>query len=96
MAKDIQKKKKEIAQDEEFSPQVEKTFKITVRLMSWFLGVVFILVLVLPEFNSPVLDKITRWIFITAIIDLMVVLLIEFFADHVKTFLTRILNEKSS
>lgn len=96
MAKGTQKKKKEITENEEYSPRVEKTFKITVRLMSWFLGLVFILVLVLPEFNSPVLDKITRWIFIMAIIDLLVVLLIEFFADHVKTFLTRILNEKSS
>ena len=97
MAKNkLDKKKKDAQEENAFSPRVEKIFKILVRSMSWFVGLVFILILILPQFNSPFLDEITRLIFIVGIIDLLVVLVIEFFADNVKQFLTRIFNEQTA
>lgn len=98
MAKKSEKKKNKTESVEEasFSPKAEKTFKIIVRIMSWFVGLVFILILILPELNSPFWDEITRIIFILGIIDLLVVLVIEYFADNIKQLLTRLFDEQST
>jgi len=67
-------KKRRVKQDEkntavvaeetaEFSPKVEKIFKRILRAMSWIIGIAFAATLILPEFNNPVLDKITEVLF---------------------------------
>jgi len=94
--KDIDKKNKAKAQEDteemEFSDDVNRVFKIIVRTMSWIVGIVFLLIIILPQFNSPSLDKFTQIIFYIGMIDLIIVIIIEFSADSIKNLLNRILH----
>ncbi len=81
-------------QDEEiqFPETVEKTFKRILRILSWTVGTAFVLIVLLPEFNSPTLDKITRVIYLIGITSLLVFVIIEFFAASVKKIISRIVH----
>ena len=84
---------KQEAASSEYNPMVEKRFKFILRIMSWIVGIAFAAVLILPEFNSPVLDKITKVLFLIGFTDLILFLLIEFFSDNVKKLLAKTVNE---
>jgi uncharacterized protein YqhQ len=86
------KVKEEEPEEREFSDSVNRTFKIIVRIMSWIVGIVFLLIIILPQFNSPALDKFTQVIFYTGMIDLIIVIIIEFSADSFKSLLNRMLH----
>lgn len=89
----LEKKKLQAEEQKEFSPKVEHTFKLILRIMSWTVGIAFAAVLILPEFNSPVLDKITKVLFLIGFIDLIIFLIIEVISDNVKTILARVIHE---
>jgi len=76
-----------------FSPKVESVFKLILKVMSWVVGLAFVLVIILPEFNSPSLDGITQILFYIGIINLLVFIVIEFVKDSVKQVLSRIIHE---
>jgi len=77
----------------EFSPKVENVFKLILRIMSWIVGIVFVLIILLPELNSPFWDNVTRILFYIGLIDFIVFIIIEFVADSVKKFLSGIIDE---
>jgi hypothetical protein len=76
-----------------FSPNVENAFKLLLKIMSWIVGIAFIFVIILPEFNSPSLDKLTQFLFYIGIINLLVFIVIEFIKNPVKQTLRRIIHE---
>jgi uncharacterized protein YqhQ len=90
-----QAEKKEVKK-EEFSPEVEKVYKIILKVMSWVVGVCFLLIIILPQFNSPLLDKITKILFYIGIINLLIFIVIEFIRDSLKKMLSRIINESNA
>jgi len=85
-------KTREEAAEPEFSDEVNRAFKIIVRTMSWIVGIVFLMIIVLPQFNSPALDSLTQIIFYIGMIDLIIVIIIEFSSDSVKGLLGRIIH----
>ena len=65
-----------------FSEKTEKIFKKFLRIMSWTVGVCFVLILFLPFFNDPAVDRITKYLFNTGLITLIVKKLIEKRAEN--------------
>ncbi|OQX95169.1 hypothetical protein B6I21_06835 [candidate division KSB1 bacterium 4572_119] len=92
-AHEEKKKFKEQDEEQEYSPEVLRIYKTLLRTMSWIVGVTFASVLVLPEFNSPFLDKITKVLFLIGFVDLIIFIIIEFVSDNVKSFLARVMHD---
>ncbi len=86
----VDSKNEVLEEQSEFSPKVEKLFKLILRTMSWIIGIAFVATLVLPEFNQPVLDKITKVLFLIGLITLILFIVIEFLG---KRFLSNLLHE---
>ena len=93
-AHEEKKKFKALEEEEEYSPEVIRIYKILLRTMSWIVGVTFASVLILPEFNSPLLDKITKVLFLIGFTDLIIFIIIEFVSDNVKSFLARVVHDE--
>ena len=45
-----------IEQQSEFSDAVEEKFKLILRVMSWIVGVCFVLIIILPNFDFGLVD----------------------------------------
>lgn len=93
-AHEEKKKFKAQEEEEEYNPDVLRLYKILLRTMSWIVGVTFASVLILPEFNSPYLDKITKVLFLIGFIDLIIFIVIEFVSDNVKSLLARVVHDE--
>lgn len=105
MKKKIKKSKKQIQElnvakqqkdkPPEISEESERLFKIILKIMSWIVGTSFILIIILPQFNDPTLDRITQVLYYIGIINLLLFTLIEFITDSVKSFLTKLIRQSS-
>lgn len=80
------------ANDIEFSPQVQKIYKIILRTMSWVVGLSILLVIGLFYFNSPLIDRISQIIFYTGFITLLMFIIIELVSIKVKILLSKLIN----
>jgi putative ribosome biogenesis GTPase RsgA len=69
--------------------KTEKVFKRILKSMSWTVGICFVLIIILPEFNNRTLDRITQVLYYIGIINLLLFTLIELIADSVKRILSR-------
>jgi len=99
MAKEQQKnsnKKMESSDDIEFSPQVERVYKIGLRLMSWIVGSAIFFVIILFYFNSPFIDSLSQIIFYIGIVTLIVFLVIELIGTNVKNMLSKIIDKNTN
>ena len=95
MTRPKEKKLKEAIEEESKYPDiVEQKYKLILRIMSWLVGIAIAAILILPEFNSPFLDQITKVIFIIGFIDLLFFLIIEFISDNIKNILLRFTHDK--
>ncbi len=90
----IKENKQNIEEERNYPESVEKQYKIILRIMSWLVGIAIAAILILPEFNSPVLDKITKVIFIIGFVDLLFFLIIEFISDYIKKILLHFSHER--
>ncbi len=81
-------------EDDAAAQQVNKIYKRILRTMSWTVGSAFILVILLPEFNTSFLDRLTRYIFLLGIITLLAFILIEFIGDQLKKLIRYFLSSK--
>ena len=90
-----EKSKREQTEEPQFPEKVEKIFKYILKSLSWTVGIAFVLVILLPEFNSPLLDKITRVFYLTGISCLLLFLIIEFFAFDIKNLINRLINGRA-
>ncbi len=64
--------------------EVERIYKYITRVMSWTVGISAILIILLPEFNSLLLDRITQILYYIFITTLLVFILFEFIGSYVK------------
>ncbi|WP_456443849.1 hypothetical protein [Caldithrix abyssi] len=87
--------KKVEAEEAQFPEKVEKIFKYILKGLSWTVGIAFVMVIILPEFNTPFLDKVTRVFYLTGITCLLVFLIIEFFAANIKGLISRLIYDKN-
>ncbi len=81
-------------QSQEFSPRVERFYKLMLRTMSWIVGIAFAAILVLPEFNSPTLDSVTTLLFDFGFAILLIFIVIEFISDPFKRLLSSFIHEE--
>jgi len=77
----------------EFSEKTEKVFKSILRSMSWIVGVCFVLIIILPQFNDNTLDQITQILYYIGIINLLLFTVIELVADNFKSLLRIIIEQ---
>ncbi len=85
---------KTVEEESKYPEIVEQKYKLILRIMSWLVGIAIAAILILPEFNSPLLDQITKVIFIIGFIDLLFFLIIEFISDTIKNILLRLTHDK--
>lgn len=93
--KDKKQVEKEAMVEPQFPEKVEKIFKYILKSLSWTVGIAFVMVILLPEFNSPFLDKVTRVFYLTGISCLLLFLIIEFFAIDIKNILNRLIDGRA-
>jgi len=92
MGKKQRLKKQEINNTEiepAFSDKTEALYKRILRTMTWVVGICFLLIIVLPLFDSVALDRFTRILFFIGIINLLVFTLLEFIGDSIKRTLQK-------
>jgi cell division protein FtsW (lipid II flippase) len=78
-------------EEKQHSEKIEKVFKRLLRSMSWIVGICFVLIIILPQFNSNTLDKVTQILYYIGIIHLLLFTIIELIADNFKSLLSMIL-----
>lgn len=96
--KELQKKSKKKSEEtelNEYSPRVERIYKIILRTMSWIVGSAIFLVIVLFYFESPVIDSISQVIFYIGFITLILFLIIELVGNNVKNLLSKIIDNNT-
>ena len=71
-------------QENEYSEKTIKTYKMILKIMSWTVGVCFILIIILPLFENESLDVLSKYLFRFGILNLIAFTVIEFIGDTVK------------
>ncbi|KAA3617409.1 MAG: hypothetical protein D8M58_02465 [Calditrichaeota bacterium] len=96
--KNNSKKKKSQNQPEEivFTEETEAIFKKILRIMTWIVGLCFVLIIIFHLFNDKTMDIITRILFFIGIINLLVFTLLEFIGDKVKLKIQKITSADNS
>ncbi len=89
----IDKHKQQTEQESDFSPKVERIYRLILRIMSWAVGIAFVAILILPEFNKSFLDQIAKFLFRIGFFTLVVFIVIEFVGDSVKKLLSKVIHE---
>jgi hypothetical protein len=78
---------KKIAQEPEFSDDVEEKFKLILRVMSWVVGICFALIIILPNFDFMLVDFLVKFIFFLGVLNLLLFGVLEMFGTSVKRYL---------
>jgi uncharacterized membrane protein len=74
----------------EFSSESEKKFKNILRIMSWIVGICFLLIIILPNFEFFLLDEIVKIIFYIGVLNLLLFAFMEFFGNGIKKILMKL------
>jgi hypothetical protein len=80
-----------LKQSENISPVVEEKFKIMLKIMSWIVGVSFISIIILPNFEFAYMDLLVKIIFYLGVLNLLLFAVIEMFGTTIKKLITRFL-----
>ena len=75
----------------EFSEKTIKIYKRILKVMSWAVGISFILIIVLHLFNNEFLDAFAKYLFRFGVINLIAFTVLEFIGDTVKHKIERII-----
>ena len=78
-----------IEQSSEFSDAVEEKFKLILRVMSWVVGVCFVLIIILPNFDFGLVDVLVKLIFFLGVFNLFMFAFLEIFGVNVKKFMSK-------
>jgi hypothetical protein len=73
----------------EIHPDIENKFKIVLKIMSWIVGVCFILLIFLPLFDFYLIDIIVKSLYFIGLFNLILFAVLEFFAQKIKVFLSK-------
>jgi hypothetical protein len=75
---------------DEISADAEKKFKNILRIMSWIVGLCFLLIIILPNFEFFLLDEIVKIIFYLGVFNLFLFAFMEFFGNRIKKLLMKL------
>ena len=75
----------------EFSDKTVKIYKRILKVMSWAVGICFVLIIILHLFNNPILDDIAKYLFRFGVLNLIAFTVLEFIGDTVKQKIERII-----
>lgn len=82
-------------EEKQYSEKTEVVFKRILKTMSWTVGICFILIIVLFEFNNRFLDQLTQVLYYIGIINLLLFSVLELISDSVKNMLNRWIGQNS-
>ena len=71
------------------SPEIEKKFKLLLKIMSWVVGVCFVLIILLPLIESSFIDVLVKIIYFIGLINLLLFAILEFFGQNIKVLLSK-------
>jgi len=80
------------AEVKEFSEKTIVIYKRILKIMSWIVGVCFILIIILHLFNNAGLDILAKWLFRFGVLNLIAFTVLEFIGDTVKVKIERIID----
>jgi len=76
----------------EFSEKTLNIYKRILKIMSWTVGVSFVLIIILHLFNNQTLDILSKYLFRIGFLILIAFTVLEFIGDTVKQKIERIVN----
>ena len=79
------------AQQSEFSDTVEEKFKLILRIMSWIVGICFVLIIILPNFDFILVDILVKFIFFLGVFNLLLFGVLEMFSAGIKKYMSKYL-----
>lgn len=73
-------------QDElpQISSNTEKVYKNILKIMTWFIGISFLLIIIFHLFNNELLDSFSKILYYIVLLILILFSVIEFNADKIK------------
>ena len=71
------------------NPNIEYKFKLLLKIMSWIVGVSFVLIIILPLFDSSFVDGLVKILYFIGLINLLLFAILEFFGQNIKTLLSK-------
>lgn len=94
MAKKTRMKKNQVTQEpaelkSDISPVIESMFKTILKIMSWTVGICFLIIITLPNFDFYYLDAIIKFVFYLGVFCLLLFILFEFLGESFKRFLSK-------
>ena len=76
----------------EISEAAELRFKQLLRIMSWTVGICFLVIITLPNFDFSLLDILIKAVFYIGFLNLLLFAILEFFAVTIKKQMTKYLS----
>jgi hypothetical protein len=70
-------------------PEIENKFKLLLKIMSWIVGISFVLIILLPLIESHTIDVIVKILYYIGLINLLLFAVLEFFAQNLKVLLSK-------
>jgi len=71
------------------NPEIENKFKLLLKIMSWVVGVCFVLIILLPLINSNFIDILVKVLYFIGLINLLLFAILEFFGHNIKVLLSK-------
>jgi hypothetical protein len=87
--KKIQQPPQPVVKETGISTEVEILFKKILRIMSWTVGLCFLVIITLPNFEFNSLDAIIKFVFFLGVFCLFLFIIFEFFGESFKKFLSK-------
>jgi len=75
----------------EISERTTKIYKRILKVMSWMVGICFLLIIVLHLFNNEYLDDLAKYLFRFGAFNLIAFTVLEFIGDSIKQKIERII-----
>ena len=75
--------------NEDIKPEVEKIYKMILRVMSWIVGIAFVALILLPEINFNGVDLTVKIVYYTLFANLFLFVIIELFGKKLKITLNK-------
>ena len=73
----------------DISPEIEARFKFILKIMSWIVGICFLIIITLPNFEFASLDIIIKFVIYLGVFNLLLFILFEFFGESLKRYLSK-------
>ena len=81
--------KEQIKVQEEIPEQVEEKFKKLLRIMSWTVGICFLVIIILPNFEFSLLDIIIKVVYYIGVFNLILFIFLELFGTNIKRLMSK-------